>query len=699
MRSALYVGTVSHARGGNTSGHAFTYPVNFAAIDLDELRQLDGALRLFGYNRARPFAIRDRDYLGVLGVPVKDNVVAWLADRGVDLPDGRIVLVTNLRTAGYVFNPVSFFHCSDRDGTFVCAIADVHNTFGERRPYLLSAENQTHLVDGVRTWTQAKELHVSPFFGMDHTYRFRLGEIGPSMVARVDLYRGDERVLSAMQRGQRRPFTDRELLRIAVRQPFSAQRVTTRIHRQALTLWRKGETVFHKPRFSPLNGSATSVAAPTDQASPRTGLRPPPPPPRAPIPVGPLRALVRWALAHPVGGTLRVIFPDLTELSGGDGTGPRTATITIRSKDLYRRLANRRRVAIGESYVAGDWDADNLVDALEILLLTGESLRHRAVGQRFTRALEFRPHLPRRNPPEPAKRDIQYHYDLGNDFYALFLDPGMNYSCAVFDGTDDLAEAQLAKHRIACRALNLTPDDHVLEIGCGWGGLAITAAREFGARVTGVTLSESQRQEATARVAAAGLSDRISIELRDYRSLEGTFTKIVSIEMFEAIGEAEYPTFFRTCDRLLAPGGLVFVQTIAMPDQRYERYRRTTDWIKEYVFPGSLIPSLTAITGALTKSSQLITNRVEDIGPHYATTLRMWRERFESNLEQVYAMGFDEQFVRAWRFYLASCEAAFRTRTIHDYQLLLTRPYNERLPSTVPVSATRTVDPRQSVSG
>lgn len=684
----MYVGSLTHTRTADGVRHTFTHPVNFACIDLDELDELDRRIRLFGYNRPRPYAIRDRDYLGEIGATIKDNVVGWLAQRDVDMAAGQIRLVTNLRTAGYVFNPVSFFHCFDPSGAFVCAIADVHNTFGERRPYLLRADGQIATEDGIRAWRQAKELHVSPFFGMDQHYVFRLAELGSSTSMRADLFSGDRRLLSALQRGERHAFTDRELARIAVRQPLMAQRVTALIHLEALALWRKGARVHRKPSFTPSAGSAvmsvqslppTTAATERGVTTRRIGLRPPPPVPRIPIPVGPLRGLVRWALAHPVGGALRVVFPDLSVLSGGDGSGGRAATITIHSKDLYRRLAHRRRVAFGESYVAGDWDADNLVDALEILLLTGEALRTGAVGRRFTKALEFRPHLPRRNPPDPAKRDIQYHYDLGNDFYELFLDRGMNYSCAVFDGTDDLAEAQLIKHRIACRQLRLTADDHLLEIGCGWGGLAMTAAREFGARVTGVTLSESQYHEATARVAAAGLQDRVSIELRDYRSLQGTFTKIVSIEMFEAIGEAEFETFFRTCDRLLAPEGLLFVQTIAMPDQRYERYRRTTDWIKEYIFPGSLLPSLTAITNAVTASSQLITNSVQDIGAHYATTLGMWSERFEANLHQVRAMGFDETFIRTWRFYLAACEAAFRTRTIHDYQLLFTRPYNQSL--------------------
>lgn len=283
-------------------------------------------------------------------------------------------------------------------------------------------------------------------------------------------------------------------------------------------------------------------------------------------------------------------------------------------------------------------------------------------------------------PRGASAKALAYHYDLGNDFYELFLDPTLSYSCAMFTTPDlTLEAAQREKHRAICRKLHLRPGDHILEIGCGWGGFAITAATEFGARVTGVTLSDDQFALATERVRAAGLSDRIEILLKDYRDLSGTFDRIASIEMFEAIGEAEYRTFFATCDRLLADDGIACIQTIAMPDHRYERYRRTTDWIKEYIFPGSLIPSLTAITAAMSRT-QLLVHDVEDIGIHYARTLQLWREAFEENIHRIPELANDTNFVRTWRFYLSACEAAFRTRAIHDYQLVLSRPYNAALP-------------------
>ena len=280
-----------------------------------------------------------------------------------------------------------------------------------------------------------------------------------------------------------------------------------------------------------------------------------------------------------------------------------------------------------------------------------------------------------------ARRHIGYHYDLGNDFYELFLDESLTYSCAYFEHPEQrLADAQQAKYRRLCEKLEITEDDRVLEIGCGWGGFALHAARERGCHVTGLTISREQAQLAGRRARDAGLDDRIEILEEDYRAIGGRFTKIVSIEMFEAIGERQFGTFFSTCDRLLAPGGLAGLQVICVPDQRYARYRRRRDWIQEYVFPGSQIPSLTAMTSAMTETSGFLLHGVEDIGYHYADTLRLWRERFADEHDAVRQLGYDERFVRIWEYYLASCEALFRTRSLRDLQLVLTRPFNHTLP-------------------
>jgi cyclopropane-fatty-acyl-phospholipid synthase len=678
VRSALYEGTLLHART-SPARNVFRYPVCFYGLDLDELPELDRRLALFGYNRPNVLTFRDGDHLGDPARPVKENVLAHLAANGIDLTGGRVVLLTNLRLLGHVFNPVSYFYCYDAGGALAAILAEVGNTFGERHPYLLTESNRVR--DGARlVYEHPKRMHVSPFFGMDQTYRFSFTEPGERVHAGVGIVEGGERPFWAELTGVRRPLTNARLARALARYPLMSQQVTGLIHWQAVKLAMKKVPFHHKPRFSPGEGSRLAPPPAPASSAPRRGLRPLPPARRSPVtPVARRAAL--WGLGHPARGRVTVRLPDGTTPTAGDpATGP-DVTVTVTSKNLWRRLATRGRLAIGESYVAGDWRADDLVGLLEILAVTAEDVRRRPPASWLMEAQRRRPRLPTRADLPGARRDIQYHYDLGNDLYALFLDDTWTYSCAVFDRPGmSLEEAQRAKYARICAKLGLGPGDHVLEIGCGWGGFALHAAREHGCRVTGLTLSEEQAALARERIAGAGLADRVDIRLQDYRTLEGRFTHVASIEMLEAIGHRQLPVYFAAVDRLLAPGGVACIQTIAVPDQRYERYRRGNDWIRQYVFPGALIPSLDAITRAMTRSSELIVEGVENIGVHYAETLRLWRERFLANREAVLALGYDERFIRTWEFYLAFCEAGFRTRALHDYQLVLTRPFNERVP-------------------
>jgi cyclopropane-fatty-acyl-phospholipid synthase len=387
------------------------------------------------------------------------------------------------------------------------------------------------------------------------------------------------------------------------------------------------------------------------------------------------RFFLERALPHLEGGTLAVRLPDGSVRRFG--SGPAVA-VMIESGRFFRRLATRGKIGLGESYQAGEWHADDLVAFFELLLRNADAAAHR--HPRVVRALSLRPSLRARNGLRHARRNIAYHYDLGNELFALFLDETMTYSCAIFARSgESLADAQLRKYRRICDKLRLTPGDRILEIGCGWGGFALYAAGERGARVTALTISSAQAELARQRAAAAGLADRITVVEQDYREHEGRYTKIASIEMLEAIGERQFPTFFAACDRLLDKAGLACVQTILVPDQRWNRYRRTPDWIERYLFPGCLIPSMTALTRAMTRASRLMVHEVEEIGHHYAETLRRWRERFHARIEDVRRLGYDDRFVRTWDFYLAYCEAAFRTRSLRDVQLVLTRPGNESL--------------------
>ena len=371
------------------------------------------------------------------------------------------------------------------------------------------------------------------------------------------------------------------------------------------------------------------------------------------------------------GGRVEVTMPSGETVRLG-GAGVPDARVTIRDDRFWLRLLLRGELGCGESFAAGEWSSDDVVAAIRVFL-RGTNARGVESPVSWVGSLRARArHRRASNTRDGSARNIHAHYDLGNAFYRLFLDDEtLAYSCGIYDGeARSLAEAQRAKLDRLCDQLALTPTDHLLEIGCGWGGMAIHAARTRGCRVTAITVSREQLALAQHRVAAAGLADRVDIQFRDYRELTGSFDKIVSIEMLEAVGYEYLPQYFAICARVLAPGGRLAIQSITMPDERFDAYRRRVDWMQTYIFPGSLIPSLGAIRAA---SPQLALRDVRDIGPDYAPTLRAWRTRFLDQLPAVRALGFDDPFIRTWLLYLAFSEAAFAERTLGDHQLLFVR--------------------------
>jgi cyclopropane-fatty-acyl-phospholipid synthase len=403
----------------------------------------------------------------------------------------------------------------------------------------------------------------------------------------------------------------------------------------------------------------------------------------APLPVasiGPFAAMARRMVIARLAAwregfvRLRLGF-DGREHAIGDPRARDRGELVVHDEAFFARVLLRGEMGAGESYVAGEWDSPDLVAVIRLFL---RNLPHLGVESGLTRVARLPSrlrHVLRRGRRRQSERNIHAHYDLGNDFYRLFLDESMAYSCAVFaHAGESLADAQRRKFERVCDKLGLGPRDHVLEVGCGWGGLAIHAVRTRGCRFTGITISREQYDLARARVAAAGLADRIDVQYRDYRDVRGRFDKLVSIEMLEAVGHEYYPAFFARCAAALAPGGTMVAQTIAMPEHRYEAYRRGVDWTQAYVFPGVLIPSLSALAGAMARASDLSIVDVEDIGLHYAPTLRAWRERFLARRDEVAALGFDAAFVRTWVMYLSFSEAAFAERDLGDLQIVFSKP-------------------------
>ncbi len=360
----------------------------------------------------------------------------------------------------------------------------------------------------------------------------------------------------------------------------------------------------------------------------------------------------------------------------GDPTATLRLTVWVDDPAFYRAVAAQGSVGAGEAYIRGDWRCSDLVALVQLLVRNRDLLdsMERGVARVGGWLLKGWNRL-RRNTREGSRRNIAAHYDLGNPFFSLFLSEDLMYSSALYASTEDTLEAA-SQRKLAriCEQLQLTADDRVIEIGTGWGGFALYAAREIGCHVTTTTISVEQYTLAKARVEAAGLQDRVTLLLKDYRDLEGQYDKLVSIEMIEAIGAQYLDTYFATLTRLLNPDGLALLQAITIEDQRYEQARRSVDYIKRFVFPGSFIPSINAIVAAKTRSSDLQLIGQHDFGPSYALTLRAWRHRFLAQLPAVRAQGFDARFIRMWEFYLAYCEGGFLERSIGVSHLLMARP-------------------------
>ena len=372
---------------------------------------------------------------------------------------------------------------------------------------------------------------------------------------------------------------------------------------------------------------------------------------------------------HDGAETLR--FGARTERSG------LATTITVRSPEFWSLAAFGGTVGAGEAYIHGHWRCDDLTALVRIMVLNRHVMSEMESGlaARGTAMLRRLLHWANRNNRRGSARNIAAHYDLGNDLYKLMLDETMAYSCGIFLTEEaTLQESSLAKFDAVCRKLALTPGDHLVEIGTGWGGLAIHAAERYGCRVTTTTISREQHDYAKAKIARRGLSDRITLLLQDYRDLTGQFDKLVSIEMIEAVGARYLDTYFRKCSALLKPTGAMLLQAITMQDQYYARALKSVDYIQRFVFPGSFIPSIEAITTSLTRVTDMKVFNLEDIGPHYAPTLRLWRERFFANLQRVKELGYPDSFVRLWEFYLCYCEGGFAERQLGDVQMLLTKP-------------------------
>jgi cyclopropane-fatty-acyl-phospholipid synthase len=381
------------------------------------------------------------------------------------------------------------------------------------------------------------------------------------------------------------------------------------------------------------------------------------------------------------GGSIAVVDGDSRTLVG-DPSADLHAVITVHDPQFYRAVALGGSTGAGESYRDGYWSCDDLVALMQIFARNMQASSD--LGGAWNSLLDLGrkvTHRFNRNTRGGSRSNIAAHYDLSNEFYSLFLDETMTYSSGVFpDSSSSMKDASIEKYDRICRKLRLVPSDEVLEIGTGWGGFAEHAARHYGCRVTTTTISKQQHAYAKARFAASGIDGRVTLLFSDYRDLPGLYDKLVSIEMIESVGHEYFDTFFAKCSSLLRPDGLFAVQAITIPDQRYDRYRRSVDFIQKYIFPGGCLPSPGAITGSVGRVTDFQFAHIEDFSQHYARTLSCWREEFHTNLDAIRDLGMTEQFLRLWDYYLCYCEGAFREKQIGVCQLLLQKPGNRRSP-------------------
>jgi cyclopropane-fatty-acyl-phospholipid synthase len=382
-------------------------------------------------------------------------------------------------------------------------------------------------------------------------------------------------------------------------------------------------------------------------------------------------------------GRLRLVDGGSDESFGSPSEeAPFDVTLRVRNPRFYSDAVFAGTVGAGEAYVNGYWHCDDLTGLVRLMVVNRHLMNDLDSGwSRLSAPLLKAAHWLNRNDKLGSRRNISAHYDLGNRFFELFLDESMAYSCGIFESAQStLHQASIAKFDAACGKLALGPQHHLLEIGTGWGGLAIHAAATTGCRVTTTTISREQYEMALERVARAGLAGRITVLLEDYRDLAGEYDALVSIEMIEAVGHQYLDTYFRRCSGLLKPSGAMLLQGITIRDQFYDQARRSVDFIKRFVFPGSFIPSVKAIVDSVARVTDMKVFHLEDIGPHYARTLKVWRERFLARQGEVRSQGYPDSFMRMWEYYLCYCEGGFEERQLGDVQMLLTKPRSRRAP-------------------
>lgn len=637
--------------------HSFRYPIYFYVFDIDELSILSERISLFGYNKCRPVSIHDKDYLLWGPESIRSKLERVLLDAGLGFPLGQVLMVTSARYFNYVFNPISFFYCYSLNGRLANIVIQVNNTFGEMHLYLLTPSQD--LSEGEQfVFTAEKQFHVSPFFERSGYYEFLLTCPKEEVDNTIRYYNAETMSLVARIHGQALALNSLNLMKTIGKYPLSAAMTMPRILWQAARLyWQRRLPVFQKP----VPDDKMTVRCVPPSLLDRLGMK-----------------IILNFLSRLPEGELTVILPDGQKKHFGlKGSAPQHI-LEIKEFRFFRRVMISGDIGFGESHTEGDWETDDLPGLLTLLATHEKTLDDRSILTSIVgRLINYMHHLARFNTLSGSARNIREHYDLSNEFFSSFLDSSMTYSCAFYrSDKDSLETAQRNKLQAIIEKGQINNEDHVLEIGCGWGSFAMEAVRQTGCRISGITISQEQLALARQRVRTASMQGQIDFQFCDYRHVQGHYSKVVSIEMLEAVGHSGLKPFFSACDRVLQPGGRAIIQVITISDQKYWTYRYGSDWIRKHIFPGGHLPSIKALKEAISHSSRLKIVSLEKFGSHYARTLAQWRQNLLARKEEIHALGFDREVVRKFEYYFAYCQAGFSAGSIDLIQLVLDKPEN-----------------------
>ena len=658
MNSMIYAGEVMHHRGHPVK-HTLKYPVYFYRFDLDELPVLSEKLPLFSFNRFNISSLREKDYL--FGGSLKEDLLKFLKNKGIKERIRRVELVTSARYFNYAFNPVSFYYCFGASDKIICIAAEVNNTFGEKHIYILSSESES-IMKGFLFYKHEKEFHVSPFNSIHGSYEFLFSEPSEKFGVIINLIRDGEKIMTARLSGEPLPLTSKNHLKRLAAFPFTALITVPRIYKEAFKLF-----FFRKLQYVPK------------------------PPPQSSMTIGKISPTGFQKFAEKKitevfnkieGAMLEVIYPEGDIKYFGDRKSSKKGILRLYSWRFYSRAMINGDIGLGESFTEREWDSPDPVALIRIFiehLDIGDS--NNPIMKSIVNFINRILHRPKRNTLSGSRKNISAHYDLGNDFFSTFLDRSLLYSCGIYNRkSDTLVRAQMNKVNKIIEQARINSGDHVLEIGSGWGGFALETVKRTGCRVTTITVSQKQHDYVQALIKREKLEEKITVLLKDYRKMEGSFDKIVSIEMLEAVGHENFASYFAALEKLLKPRGIAVVQVITTTDHHYKDYMKRIDWIQKHIFPGGHLPSVTALSNAMAEKSGFFMENLINIGPHYALTLKQWREKFTAAKDSLLKAGYDEVFLRKWFFYLVVCEAGFASRIINDVIVTLTRKGNISLP-------------------